>query len=482
MQVNQIPFNIHLLHLETNDLKNMAPLTAMDIFDGATKNFHPGGLFSTEIFGKVGTEVRNRRFAYIKLKVSVLHPVVYKSLCSMKHLYGEIMAGTGFAIWNKEIKDFEKSNILDGETGYDFFMSHFFDIKFEKRNSPKRDFAIDMIEKYGEKCLMDYLIVMPAGIRDFEFDESGKPSEDLVNDLYRKVMALSNLIPATISKDSLAAVNNTRNSIQKAVVDIYEYIISLCDGKHKLILGKFATRAIFNGTRNVITSMINECDQLNSPKVIKFNQTVCGLYQFAKSILPVTINKLRNGHLSKVFVGSNSPAILTNKKTLRREMVNLNAAIYDEWMTDEGIEKIITRFEEEDIRHNPLELKDHYFGLMYRGPDMTFKIFQDIDELPKECSREHVTPLTFCELIYCSLYEGADKYPAFFTRYPVAGFGSIYPTQIYLKSTIKSEMRYELNDQWEKTDKIAIQFPIIGEPFVNSMSPHVSHLARLDAD
>ena len=93
-----------------------------------------------------------------------------------------------------------------------------------------------------------------------------------------------------------------------------------------------------------------------------------------------------------------------------------------------------------------------------------------------------MTPITFCELLYLSVYKQSHTYPAYFTRYPITGNGSIYPTYPYLKTTIRSEVRTELDDSWNKTTDIAIQFPITNEMFVNSMSPHKIHLSKLGAD
>jgi hypothetical protein len=68
------------------------------------------------------------------------------------------------------------------------------------------------------------------------------------------------------------------------------------------------------------------------------------------------------------------------------------------------------------------------------------------------------------------------------TRYPITGYGSVYPSYIYLKSTNKTEVRYELNENWERTGNICYEFPISSETYYNSMAPNVTHLARLGAD
>jgi hypothetical protein len=165
-------------------------------------------------------------------------------------------------------------------------------------------------------------------------------------------------------------------------------------------------------------------------------------------------------------------------------MVKVKPNYYDAWMTDEGLEKVMTSFKEVGVRHKPLEINGYYLGLIYKGKDNTYKIIQDINELPDNRSKEDVFPMTFCELIYLSVYKTAGKYPAFVTRYPITGKDSIYPSYVYLKPTVNCEIRKELDDNWEvmSEENTAFQFPITGDSFVESMSPSSTHLSGLGAD
>ncbi len=481
MSPSAMPFNIDLL-IPTHDmLKDIEPIKVLDIFAGSTRNFHPEGLFSTEIFGKMGDERRNRRFSYIDLRIKVFHPVIFKAYCDLKQLYGEIIAGGAFATWNEEKKDFERSTPSVGETGYSFFLKHYKEIQFDNRNSDKRDFNIRLVQKYIDNNMIDKLIVMPAGLRDYEYDENGKPSEGEINPIYRQVFSYANLISPAAMKINPESMDNTRYNLQLKVNTVYDFIKSLLEGKHKLILGKFAARRIYNGSRNVITSLNNDSDHLESPTRVDVNQTVMGLYQYLKATLPVAIHHLRNGFLSKVFVGHNAPAYLVNKKTLKKEIVHIDPKYYDEWMTSEGLEKIITRFGEEDLRHMYLQINNHYIGLIYKGGNV-YKLFQDIDELPEKYDRKDVYPVTFAELLYLSVYQDSHTFPCFVTRYPVIEYGSTYPSYVYLKTTVKGEVRTELGEDWEPTKNQALNFPIKDAQFMNSMCPSPAHLASMGAD
>ena len=476
------PFNLDLLILSPENVKTLGQIKVLDIFD-TSKNFHNDGLFSTSIFGKQGDERRNRTFAYIKLNTDVMHPLVAKTVFKLKGLYKEIAEGSTYAIFDTKIKDFVKTDPTEGSTGYSFFLKHLKHIQFEERKSARRSDAISLMTKYRDRLTMQYLVTMPAGLRDYTVDQDGKPSEDEINVMYRKVLSLSNIMATSSNVLNPEYLDNTKYRLQLSLIEIYDYIVNILEGKGGLIQSKWASRKIYDSTRNVITSWVGESDELFGITSVKADQTVVGLHQYLRNIMPLASNLVRETYLTEVFPGPNTPAVMVNKKTLQKEMVKIDSSLYLDWMTYEGFEATVGRFAEEDQRHDYLETEDHYFALMYKGPDNTFKVIHDIRELPEGRDPKDVTPLTFAELLYCSTYRVAEELPSFITRYPIAGYGSIHPCFLYLKSTVKSEVRYELDETWNIIeDNPAKSFPKHGETFHNSLSPHKRSIARLSAD
>lgn len=483
ININSLPFNIELLTLSDEDVRNVTPIKVLDILDGSSKNLHPQGLFSTEIFGKYGEERRNRTFSYINLNIDIFHPVYYKAIIELKSLYERILSKKAYAIWNDEIKDFEESDIVKGKTGFNFFLSHFKDIKFVSRDSTERDFNIKLVEKYKERCIMNKLVVIPAGLRDYTIDEeTKKPSQDEINLLYIKALSISGIIENINKNVNTDFLDTPRYNIQLTVYEIYNYLKSLLEGKNKLVTGKFASRKIFHSTRNVATSHISESTKLFGDKSVSSTQTVVGTYQFMKAITPLAINKLRTGFLSEVFIGPNSPSLLVNKKTLKKEMVNVDPYYYDKWMTYEGLEKLLALYGQENLRHNYIEIDNYYLGLIYLGKNNTFKLIHDKDDIPEDMIDGTVRPITFTELLYISVYKDASDIPCLDTRYPVAGYGGIYPSYVYLRTTVKSEVRTELDHQWKPLNVKAMEFPIIDKAFYNSLSVSQPHVKRLGID
>jgi hypothetical protein len=479
------PFNIDLLVLDERIAATMRPVSSLDTFVGATKNFNPEGLYSNEIFGVVGTPARMSRFSYIDLRVPIIHPTIYKVLIQLKGFYKEIMSSKEFAKWDPDLSDFVKSDMIDGRTGFQFFIEHFKDLKIPTNQSIGRQQAVALFEKYKNNCLMSKIVVIPAGLRDLEIDENGRTTSDSVNELYYKLLAISNTINVASASMSIESYNQQRVSFQNTVMEIYEAFSQIVEGKKNLMMGKWASRKIFNGTRNVITAMNTAVDDIDHPKNVNFNDTIMGIYQTAKALLPITLFHLQHGFLERVFSAPGAPAILTDPKTKQSVAVQLKSLTYSDWTSNEGLEKHLTYYQEETIRHEPIRVEGYYLGLCYRGPDGTFALINGIEQLPAGRDPKSCTPITLTELIYCAIYAIANQYPVFVTRYPITGIGSVYPSYIHLRSTIQSEERKPLNtDTWEvdESQPIAYYFPVLGSGFYNSMSPHSSRLARLGAD
>lgn len=476
------PFKIELLLPTRNDLQGVKKVQVMDIMEGFTKNFHPDGLFSAEIFGKVGEERRSKTFAYIDLNLKIFHPLIYKVIVDLKALYGEIMAGKSYAVFDDQLGDFVKSNIAEGETGYEFFVKHFDKLKFEKSNSISRKVYIQFVEKYRNAPYIEQLIIMPAGLRDYTVDEDGKPSEDELNGMYRSIMAVSSLMQNVNVSKNPEMVDASRANLQVKVFELYRHIMGLLLGKGKLIQGSFLSRKVSNTTRNVISSYIPNVTSFGDPSSVGPSDTVIGLYQYLRDIMPLVVFHLKNKYMYKVFSGTNTDMTVVDPKTFKKKQVGLNAKAYNSWMTYEGIEKICDNFSQENMRDYPVMIGKDYLGLVYKGDDMTFKFIQDIDEVPEGRSKKSVTPITMAELLYMAVYEEANESYGWSTRYPVTQFGSTFPGTIYLKTTSNSEVRYELDDGWEKIPIMAKSFPVKGSEFFNSLSVPASRIPRAGAD
>lgn len=489
MKRAQLPANIEIMQLNPRDTQAMKPVKVLDLFDGGTTNFHEDGLFSISIFGRVGSDERDSRFSYIDLHTEVFHPFIYYTLCQLKGLYKGIMAKKAYAVWDEKEKDFVPSDAVYGETGYAFFVKHWKDIKFKESGSAIREFRIKLIEKYREQALTSKVLVLPAGLRDVEIDEGGRIRQGEINDFYRSILSISNAIN-TNNVGSTRVIDSSRISLQLAFCRVFDYLEMLISGKGGFIQHRFASRKIFNGTRNVITSMDTSVEVLGQPNSPKVNNTVMGLHQTLKAVLPYAFHAILTGWISKVFNGAEGSAVLVNPSSRHREIIQLPHDIIDLWTTTTGIEKLINHFDDVSLRSKPIKVKDYYIGLVYRGPDMTFRFFNEIDELPPDRSKDDVYPITLGELFYVSGYKIWNDVPEYVTRYPVTNMGSIYPSFNYVKTTTVGEMRVELGEDWKPIREdasdyshVALEYPKADvDSWVDSLSPHPSRYTGLEAD
>lgn len=509
MDLKQLPFNIDILKVDKELVKTLRPVRSTDIMgstgqrlgaadtgvsqqlnwqgeNALVKIFNDDGLFSIPIFGRVGAKERDNRFSYVDVKIPVFHPVIYRTIVKLKGFYKDLIAGRAYAVWDEKEKDFIPSNEVEGKTGFHFFVSHWEKIDFTGSNSPTRKERIKLIEKFKDRAMTDKILIMPAGLRDIRIISDGRLDFDPINEFYRKLVALSNIINPGNYKD-LSQLDNTRHVVQMTFNSIFEHIESMLKNKKGFIQGKVASRRVFNGTRNVISSMDTSKRYLGGDDSPKVTDTVVGLYQVIKGVLPLTINLMRNGYLGEVFNfgGESTVTYLVNPKTLKREAVELNSTTKDNWTTIDGIEKIISSYGDSTNRFKPVMVDGYYLALIYKGPDKTFRIFGDIDELPDHFNKADVYPLTLVELIYLSGYRRWNDVKIIVTRYPVTGIGSTYPSDVYVKTTIAGERRMELGHDWKPigNDFVAKEFPTRNpEAFVDTQIVSSVRMAGLGAD
>lgn len=474
-----------IMHLTKQKLQPLKPVKVLDIYDNLD-NFHEDGLFSISIFGRVGDAQRDLRMSYIEIGIDVLHPLVFRNVLKLKRFYSEIIKGNSYAIFDSKKNDFVESDAIDGETGYNFFLSYWDRIIFEKNNSKQRNSRIDFIEKYRNVAKTKYILVLPAGLRDIEVDPDGRDVEGEVNEFYRRIISISNTLSSNTNVDN-RITDSARLGIQNAFNSIYSFVIALSGKKGGFILHKWARRKVFNSTRAVLTAQIPTVNKLSNMDYPGWNNTVMGIAQLMKALLPVAVNKLMTFDLvTESFPSGDNSAYLINKKTLKREMFNIPNRVTDDWTTQKGAEGLFQTFMDHHVRESEVEVDGHYLGLIYRGPDKTFKIIYDIDEVDNYpwMDKKYVHPITWIELVYLMGYKEWNTYPMVTSRYPISGSGSIYPSYTFVKTTVLSETRWLVDDDGNKVlDDKAIVYPILDNPtFIDSEAVSPSRLAGMGAD
>lgn len=489
MSKGMLPFNIDLLVPTQNQLESLGRVTSHEIFEGVGGSFHDEGLFSTQIFGRLGTNERESKFGYIKLGLDILHPVVYRNLLRLRAFYEQVITGKAFAIFDEKEKDFVVSNEIEGQTGFYFFLQHWEKIEFKENNSPIRKNRLALINKYRDRSKLNSFLVCPAAYREAEIDHTGRTTYDEVNEHYRHLLSLSFGIPDRFSNsEDFAMYDRKRLAMQLTVLEIYAHFEKLLFGKKGFIQDKWAARRVFNGTRNVISSLDTTTKDLNSPNRPKFKDAVTGLYQTVVGVRDRTIYHLKEIFLNEIFNSYSNTVQLVNPKTLKLEWVELPTDELNLWSTLEGNERLVDELAVIPKRSRPVTLNGYYLYLIYLDNDSNFKLVRNIDDVPEHINRKLIRPITYGEMFYIALLPLLKDLVGFITRYPVENYNSSFPVNFYVKTTTKGQLRYWLNDNWERDDSLplALEFPIISfnqtDHWHDSTSMSPAMLSPLGAD
>ena len=476
------PFNLEILKLTREILALIKEVSSVDTFKPSSNEFDPNGLFSTEIFGPIGSKERMEKFGYIDLGLDIMHPLIYKNITSLKAFYKDIIEGKKYAKFDPTLKDFVEAPITEGETGFNFFIKYLESLEPPKTDSKERLNKIKLIKKYKtNEILTNKWLVLPAGLRDYIITD-GKQLEAEINTYYRDIIRLTKtakvLSNSKISKDD-PILNSIIIKLTKSVIELYDYIINILDGKQGFLQGKWAKRALTYGTRNVATGFLTSSDNPDKP-LLSFNETLFGLFQVAKGITPITIFELKSRYLNRIFDDTSEYCMLINSKTLRLEQVPITDKIRKDWLTGEGLENTLNKLAQDEIKRSPIVLEKKYYLYLVVDKGDVIKLYRDINEIEEE-DRKYVRPITYMELVFLSIYRRISKLYCTVTRYPIDSYGSIYISKVKLKVTIK-DRKVKFKD-YGALDFIEIDnYPIIDSEFFNSMSVHYTRLEGLGMD
>lgn len=473
-------FNVDLMVIEQQHLPYLKEVKSLGIFENNSKVFDPLGLFSTEIFGQVGSKDRLEKAGYIDLRLPILHPLCYQHLISLNKLYDGILAGKIIARYDADIGDFVEDR-TNGSTGFEYFMNYLPYLQFKNpNNSQDRANRIALVKRaIPKEFWLDKLYVIPAGIRDYYIDAKGRPNIDEINEIYRKILITTNLLRNNaIEKSNYSAYDIPRYKLQLLVLEVFDYIKTLVSGKKGFIEGKWASRGIMGGTRNVLTASASPIKDLNDPSAAGFNHTIVGLYQYTKAIEPLAMHELLKKFILGVISPYSNTARVIDSKTLETTYKTLDVKAKDFWIKKEGLTSLFNKIKQDVIKNQPAMVGSDYLCLV-EDKGSTIYLVRDTNNLPDGVNKKNLRPITYGELIYIAVADTVKNVRCTVTRYPITLIGSIYPSRPYLKST---DLGRKVNLITENGEYTYYEYPIIGRQYVSSVTVHSSHEPALNSD
>lgn len=486
-----LPLNIQLLNVDDIIVKErILEVSSSFIHEPSSTSFHPEGLFSERIFGQIATVERLIKFGYVSLHTEIFHPLVYINICRLKPgLYEEILAGKQYAKFDQEAGDFVAASVDDelARTGFSFFLEHFHQIKFVKNNSLTRNDRIRIIERYRDLLTLKRWLILPAGIRDMNIETAqGKAGDSDINSLYLSLMNFSKAIPT--QNNDHPVYDNIRFSIQKKIVEIYEYLSNLLDDKGGFLQRKYGARNIALGTANVISAASMAASSPDDPRYLKSNETKLPLFQSAKAFQPIVTTNMKLLFFNHVFDSASDQISVIDPETLTLKYQPITLKEKDRFLSSDGLIGLINQYQDDAVRHNPVVVHNDtgqrfWLFLVYDEGDEIY-YFRNITEfqhfyeqLGKVFDRSKVRSLVYSELLYVATYRAVFAKHEVTTRYPVLHVGSTYSAKIHLMSTDPART-IKVKSVFSDLETELPEYPIIGKGSIDSLVLHPTRLSN----
>ena len=212
------------------------------------------GLFSTKIYGRIGSKERSTKFGYIHLKRYFLHPFVYNTMIKMFRATPQVVAGEVFVKLNPKDATLMtcKGDDPDGGTGIDFFIDNWRKInwrKTETRARIKKDEVISSLKP--NEIFLTKFPVCPAMYRDINLHSqgSGKITHDEVNKLYIKLINATNSESITFTSGYY-----TQATVQNTLLEIYKLFLGKVAKKNGIIQKNIMGKTVDFAAVNVISA------------------------------------------------------------------------------------------------------------------------------------------------------------------------------------------------------------------------------------
>jgi DNA-directed RNA polymerase beta' subunit len=242
---------LELLDIDKYILNNQCqPITSTNIFSVNGISFDPNGLWSEEIFGRIGSKERRSKFGYINLNSYIINPILYNMVSTISTDIKNIMLSKELYILNSN------KLIIDstGETGLLFFYKILNKIKFIDliKGKPEKTALAKFLDINKNLILTKSILVLPAGDRDLRITKSrAKQITSEVNNLYERVISLSSQILIQ-SDDEMKNIFLTY--IQKGCLQILTWLQDNIKGKQGLFRSTMLKKTIDFSARIAVTS------------------------------------------------------------------------------------------------------------------------------------------------------------------------------------------------------------------------------------
>jgi len=224
-----------------------------------TEEFHPDGIFSERIFGVKNSLARKKTFSYINLGCYCIHPTAFKIFLRLDRKLEKMFS-------TEDTFRLEKDGTLvqddNGVTGINEFIKIFPNLVLRGQSEDRDKFINVLKEAYKNNTLfLQYIPIIPPEQRPIYKDETGRYSQDKINDFYLEILRKSISIKSFSNEGTMYDLMNW--FLQKSVNDLDDFIKTKIGKKFGLIrsqlLGKrvdYSGRAVIIGNPDLKSEQI----------------------------------------------------------------------------------------------------------------------------------------------------------------------------------------------------------------------------------
>lgn len=218
------------------------------------------GLFSEEIFGRVGSPIRKLTFGYIDLHVKIIHPQCWDMIVGLNPMINKMLTGKKKYIINPDGDIEESTDSFIGMSGIKALIDNWDKLNLNLVGKKHPEY-VKFLKNNKEKIFIDKILVIPAGIRDVQLNVGGTNKKIItsseVNTLYEELLQQTKTVDSNLL-DFLddETVKNIVGAIQRKVIEINKWIEERLKGKNGILRGGLLSKTVdYSGRFNIVNDM-----------------------------------------------------------------------------------------------------------------------------------------------------------------------------------------------------------------------------------
>ena len=242
---------LDLLNVDNVVRKNKLRKVERQILMDSSGEPDPDGLYSYEIFGRLGSPDRKLRFAYIDLGGKFMHPMVYGVIRTMSRGIGGLFQRSTWWRINPKGGWLEQSEegAPGAGTGLPWLYANWDSIRWKSTGTKAREARIRLLSKLTRKeVFIDKWLVIPPFYRDMD-RRGGRLAMDDITGMYKRLITLGQ--GRTAGDSFVSGMVDWRT--QSVLNELYDMLVNRLAKKRGTIKRDVLSKNIDYAVRSVIS-------------------------------------------------------------------------------------------------------------------------------------------------------------------------------------------------------------------------------------